>query len=101
MFLVPSLRNKERGIFHFPFYFKRHDNLFCRRMEAVANLRNSDKQQFLVGFLQLSFVFVGETLVNRAVFDMNIVDVGIVPVVVIDDGKYIDIRYRLTNHLAF
>ena len=69
--------------------------------KTIANFEDCTHQKFFVCFVHLLFVFVGETLIYRAIFNVNVVDKSRFFVVVMRNTKYVYIAYGVTNHLAF
>ena len=70
-------------------------------MEPLSDFRNGCNQKFLIALLQFTFIFVGEALVDGAVFYVNIVDEGVFVGIIIYDGEDIYIRNCMAYHLAF
>ena len=79
--------------------FLGQDDLLCLAMETLSHLHDTQLQQFLVCLVQSLLVLKGETLVDGTIGDVDIVDVS--DLLVISDGKDIDIVDGVTDHLAF
>ena len=79
MALVAPLRHCEGDVAEMPRQFERHYHFARRALEAVANLGNGVNEQFFARFIELTLIFKGETLVDGAVLDMNIIDVRVAP----------------------
>ena len=101
VFLIATLRHKERGTAELPFHFEWNDYLLSVALEAFANLRNGSKEKFLVGFIQLSLIFERETLIDATVLYMYIIDESRSLCFVVNDGEYVNVRNCMANHLAF
>ena len=100
VFFIPSLRNEKLRVLQFPRHLHRNDNLLGLAMKAFANFGNRRDEQFLVRFVQLALVFKGETLVDGAVLDVYVVDIGVFTAVVVHDGEDVDVVDRVAHHLA-
>ena len=101
MLFITSLRYEEGGIFQFPFHLERHDNLFRSGVETLSDFRYGCNQKLLITLLQFALVFVGEALVDGAVFYVNVVDEGVFVGIIIYDGEDIYIRNCMAYDLAF
>ena len=69
--------------------------------KTIANFEDCTHQKFFVCFVHLLLIFVGETLINRTIFNVNVVDESGFFVVVMRNTKHVYIAYGVTNHLAF
>ena len=77
MALVAPLRHREGDVAELPRQFERHYHLARRALETLANLGNGVNEQLFARFIELTLIFKGETLVDGAVFHVNIVDICI------------------------
>lgn len=68
--------------------------------QALSYLRNGIVEQFLVCFVEFPLVFVGETLVYGTILDVDIVDISVLPGIVVDDSKHVDIGDGVAYDLA-
>ena len=101
MLFVTSLGYEEGCIFQLPFHFEGHDYLLRCGVETLSDFRNGSNQKFLVALLQFTLIFVGEALVDGAVFYVNIVDEGVFVGIIIYDGEDIYICNCMAYYLAF
>ena len=100
MVFVATLRGEEGGIVHLPVNGEGDDYLLCLTVKTLAYLDDGTEQQILVGFFELTFIFVRERLVYCAVGYVHIVYKCILAVIVVIYAEYIDICYGVTHHLA-
>ena len=91
MVFIASLWDEKLRVLDFKVEFEWHNYLFCRTPEALSNLRDGVVKQFLVCFVEFPLVFVGETLVYGTIHDVDIVDISVLPCIVVDDSKHVDI----------
>ena len=98
---VTALRDKERRILYLEIEFKGYDNLLGSAVEAFTYLWDGFIQKLFIGFIELTLVFIRETLVDCTVLYMNIIDKGILPCVIIYNREYIDICNRMAYDFTF
>ncbi len=76
LFFLSFLRNGLLGIALRQIYGKRDDDFSREALVSLAHLHDAEGQQFRVVLVQFFLVFEGEGLVDAAVGDVQIVDVG-------------------------
>ena len=75
------------------------DNLLRIAVEPLPHLHNTQLEEFLVCLVEFLLIFEGETLVDRAVRDVDIVDES--DLLIVGDGEDIDVVNGMADHLAF
>ena len=100
MALVAALRHCEGDVAELPRQLERHYHFARRALETLANLGNGVNEQLFARFIELTLIFKGETLVDGAVLDMNIIDVRVARRLVVNNAENIDIGDGVAHHLA-
>ena len=89
VFFVPTLGDEEGSIAQTPVDVEGYDDLFGLAFKPASDFLNGSNEQFFIGFIKFSFVFKGKTLVDSAVFDVDVVDECVLFLVVICEGKHV------------
>ena len=101
MFFLSSLRNGVLCPFDVPFDVDGYDDFLRRATESFSDFRYGECEKFAVCFLQFSFVFDGESLVDASVCDVQVVDESVVVVVVVGDAEDVDVVDGVADDFAF
>ena len=88
------------GVVECPFELERHYNLAGRAAKALPDVRDGREEQVGIGLVELAVVFEGKTLVDGAVLDVYIVNVGVVVGLVIGYAEHIYVGNGMAYHLA-
>ena len=92
------MRDGERDSGELQVQLKRHDDFARTALVTLAHLDYAHGEQVFLRFVHAPFVLEGERLVDAAVRDVQVVDVGGVPV--FGDGEDVDVVQHRAHHLA-
>ena len=89
VFFVPALGNEEGSIVQTPIDFEGYDELFGLAFKPASDFLDVSNEQLFIGFIKFSLIFKGETLVDGAVFNVDVVDESVLFLVIIREGKHV------------